>query len=137
MSTKKLIWEEKYSVGVVELDNQHKRMFAVINELLEAIDTNSTKEHLGNIIESLVKYKIFHFETEEKYFKEFNYEGKDEHIAKHKEFNDKLIEMKGKYPEYNIEFAFNLVDFLEDWLINHLMGADQKYRKCFKENGLN
>lgn len=130
------MWEEKYSVGVVEIDNQHKRMFSVINELLDAINTNTTTEHLGNIIESLVKYKIFHFETEEKYFRDFDYEEAKEHTVKHHEFNDKLEVLKQKYPEYSVEFAFELVDFLEDWLINHLMVVDQKYVKCFAEHGL-
>ena len=136
MSTKKLEWEEKYSVGVEEIDNQHKRMFLVINELLDAINTNSTEESLEHIIESLIQYKKFHFATEEKYFSEFNFNGADEHIQKHKEFNDKLAILKEKYPTYNIEFAFELVDFLEDWLINHLLVVDQKYVQCFHDHGL-
>ncbi len=136
MSTKKLEWEEKYSVGVEEIDNQHKRMFVVINELLDAISTKSTEENLGHIIESLIQYKIFHFGTEEKYFKEFNYEETDDHVKKHREFNEKLTEMKAKYPTYTVEFAFELIDFLEDWLIDHLMVVDQKYVKCFHEHGL-
>ncbi len=111
-------------------------MFEVINELLDAINANNTEEHLGNIIESLIKYKMFHFTTEEKYFNDFNYEGKEDHIARHKEFNDKLIMMRAKYPTYSVEFAFELVDFLENWLINHLMVTDQKYVKCFHEHGL-
>ncbi len=136
MSTKKLDWEDKYSVGVEEIDNQHKRMFEVINELLDAINTNSTEESLGHIIESLIQYKKFHFATEEKYFKEFNYDETIEHINKHKEFNDKLNALKEKYLNYTVEFAFELVDFLEDWLLNHLTVVDQKYIKCFHEHGL-
>jgi hemerythrin-like metal-binding protein len=136
MSTKKLLWEEKYSVGVEEIDNQHKRMFSTINELLDTINTNSTEESLGHIIESLVEYKKFHFATEEKYFKEFNFDGEEEHIQKHEEFNDRLNQLKEKYPKYTIEFAFELIDFLEDWLINHLMVVDQTYVKCFHEHGL-
>ncbi len=136
MVTKKLEWEEKYSVGIEEIDNQHKHMFATINKLLDIISTGSTKENLGDIIEALVKYKIFHFATEEKYFKEFNYEETEDHIKKHKEFNDNLTILKEKYPEYTIEFAFELINFLEDWLINHLMVVDQRYVKCFHEHGL-
>lgn len=136
MSTKKLEWDEKYSVGVKELDDQHKLMFATINELLDAINDNNTEEHLGNIIESLVKYKTFHFATEEKYFEQFNYEETEEHKMKHREFNDKLNALKAKFPTYSVEFAFELVDFLEDWLINHLMVEDQKYKECFASNGL-
>ncbi|MCX6757105.1 MAG: bacteriohemerythrin [Candidatus Nomurabacteria bacterium] len=136
MSIKKLEWEEKYSVGVEELDDQHKRMFATINKLMEIINSGKTEEDLGSIIESLINYKIFHFATEEKYFKEFNYEGAEEHIQKHQEFNTKLISLKEKYPTYTIEFAFDLVNFLEDWLIGHLMITDRKYIECFHEHGL-
>jgi len=136
MSTQKLLWEDKYSVGVEEIDNQHKFMFGVINELLDAIHTNSPEEHLGHIIESLVKYKQFHFATEEKYFAEFHYEGTEDHIKRHHEFNSKLEALKAEYPTYSIEFAFKLVDFLEDWLINHLMTVDQQYKECFKSHGL-
>lgn len=136
MSTKKLEWDEMYSVGVEELDSQHQRMFKVINELLEAIETNTPKEHLGEIIDSLIKYKIFHFATEEKYFKEFNYSEAEDHIKKHREFNERLTTIKEKYDDYTIEFAFELINFLEDWLINHLMTVDKKYIPCFHEHGL-
>lgn len=136
MSIKKLEWQDKYSVGVAELDEQHKHMFNTINELLNSINTGTTVEHLGSIIDSLVKYKMFHFETEEKYFKEFNYDGAEEHIAKHKEFNDKLAYLVEKYPSPTVEFAFELVDFLEDWLLDHLIRTDQKYKECFNSHGL-
>lgn len=136
MSIKKLEWEEEYSVGIEELDDQHKRMFATINELLEIINSGTSEKDLSNIIESLINYKIFHFATEEKYFKEFNYEGAEEHIQKHQEFNTKLMSLKEKHPTYTIEFAFDLVNFLEDWLIEHLMVTDHKYIKCFHDHGL-
>jgi hemerythrin-like metal-binding protein len=136
MNIKKLEWEKKYSVGVAELDQQHQFMFKTINELFEAINTNTSSDNLGKIIEALVNYKMLHFETEEKYFKEFNYEGAAEHIARHKEFNEKLTSLRNKYPDYTIEFAFGLVDFLENWLVEHLMNEDQKYKDCFKKNGL-
>jgi hemerythrin-like metal-binding protein len=134
--TNKLEWNEKYSVGIEEIDNQHKKMFSVINELLDSIRNNDTEEHLGNIIKSLIDYKIFHFETEEKYFKKFNYDGASHHIAKHQEFSSKLEEIKSKHSGFTIDFAFELVDFLEDWLIKHLMVEDQKYVECFHSNGL-
>lgn len=136
MSLKRLEWEEKYSVGVEEIDNQHKQMFETINELLESIDNGTTEEHIGNVIDSLVKYKMIHFATEEKYFKEFNYEGAEEHIANHGEFSKKLDLLKEKYKTTSVEFAFELVDFLEDWLIYHLSNTDQMYVNCFKSHGL-
>ncbi len=136
MSQKKLEWDAKYSVGVEEIDNQHKVMFATINELVDAISEAPTREKISRIVEELVAYKKFHFATEEKYFKQFNYAGAEEHIQRHREFSAKLDDLSKQFADDPIQLAFNLVDFLEDWLIYHLMNADQKYKECFHEHGL-
>ena len=136
MVNKKLEWEEMYSVGVEEIDSQHKMMFKTINELVDVINTTPTNEKLQAIINQLVQYKKFHFATEEKYFVEFAYEKKDEHIAKHNEFNQKLTELEQKLGNNTLELAYELVDFLEDWLIGHLLTIDHEYIPCFKEHGL-
>lgn len=132
---KKLEWEDKYSVGVKMIDDQHKIMFATINELIDVLKL-PTKEKLEGIINQLVQYKKFHFATEERYFKEFNYAKTEEHIAKHQSFTDALNSLKEKAGDDTVTLAFELVDFLEDWLINHLMTADQDYTECFHSHGL-
>ncbi len=133
---KKLEWDDKYSVGVELIDEQHKAMFTTINLLIDTINTGPEKEKIGEIIGNLVAYKKFHFETEEKYFKEFNYENAEEHIAKHREFTAKLEEIQAKCGDDIFALAFELVDFLEDWLIDHLLTIDQQYKQCFAEHGL-
>ncbi len=133
---KKLEWEESYSVQVKEIDDQHKKLFATINELIDSIYEQTTKEHLNGIIDSLIIYKRFHFATEVRYFKEFNYSGAQDHINKHNMFNEKLDAIQKEFGADTVTFAFKLVDFLEDWLIQHLMTVDQQYVPCFKEHGL-
>ncbi|MDD2766955.1 MAG: bacteriohemerythrin [Candidatus Moranbacteria bacterium] len=132
----KLEWNEKYSVGVELIDNQHKVMFATINDLIDAIDATPTKEVLRSIIDKLVEYKRFHFVTEEKYFREFAYAGTEDHIAKHQMFDTMLTKLQEESGDDTIMLAFGLVDFLEDWLVNHLMTADQAYKECFMKHGL-
>jgi hemerythrin len=131
-----LEWDEKYSVGVSEIDEQHKKMFAVINNLIETASGKFEKEQLTAIINSLLEYKKFHFETEEKYFKQFNFEGAEEHITEHHKFAEKLASIQEEYGNDLIMLTFELIDFIEDWLIGHLMVMDQKYIACFKKNGL-
>ncbi len=133
---KKLEWEDKYSVGVQLIDNQHKSMFDTINLLIDMLSDPSNKGKLDEVIKRLVEYKRFHFATEEKYFDEFNYVDAEEHRAKHREFNDKLEEMVKKNEGDSMSLAYELVDFLEDWLLDHLMVVDQKYVSCFHEHGL-
>ena len=132
----KLEWEDKYSVGVKIIDDQHRQMFDTINQLISAVSSSPTEEVVTNIISSLVEYKKFHFATEEKYFKEFNYEGAAEHIAQHQLFNDKLSALVEKCGADYMVLAFELVDFLEDWLIDHLLTVDQAYKECFQSHGL-
>lgn len=133
---KKLEWEDIYSVGVLEIDQQHQQLFAIINELVDEIGHNVKKERLIEIINSLVEYKKIHFATEEKYFKEFNFEGAPEHLLAHKQFEEGLSKIQEEYKDDIIMFAFELIDYIEDWLISHLMNMDQKYKQCFNEHGL-
>lgn len=132
----KLEWEEKYSVGVEVIDRQHKKLFELINRLIEMLSEMPTQEQIDGILKEIIEYKLIHFGTEEKYFDEFNYEYKEEHKEKHREFSDKIEEMKTESNGNSITLAYRLVDYLEDWLINHLMNEDQKYVSCFREHGL-
>lgn len=132
----KLQWEDKYSVGVKLIDDQHKMMFDTINKLIDVLGSVPQKIEVDKIIAELVEYKKFHFVTEEKYFDEFNYENAEEHKIKHKDFNNKLDGLVSRNGDDSITLAFGLVDFLEDWLLDHLMTEDQKYVECFAKNGL-
>lgn len=132
----KLEWDEKFSVGVELIDSQHKMMFKTINHLIDVLRGLPKAEELNKIISDLVEYKKYHFATEEKYFVEFGYERTAEHTEKHKMFSEKLELLTRESNGNTLVLAFGLVDFLEDWLIDHLMVEDQKYVACFREHGL-
>jgi hemerythrin-like metal-binding protein len=91
---------------------------------------------LGGILNELIEYAGYHFSTEEKYFILFNYEYADEHIGEHQKFVEKVTDLQKKYVDHEIEISFELIDFLEDWLLDHLLTTDQKYIKCFVSHGL-
>jgi len=132
----KLLWDDKYKVGVEVLDAQHKKLFEIINELLDAISHLPNKENVENITKHLIEYKKTHFETEEKLFKDCNYEKTEQHIAIHHEFSDKLDSLQKEYGDDPIVYAFQLVDYLEDWMIKHLMNSDKDYTKCLHDHGV-
>jgi hemerythrin-like metal-binding protein len=129
-------WKEEYSVHVQEIDQQHKQLVKLIFELFNSINKRAAKETLGSILDELVKYAGYHFSTEEKYFDLFNYEDKEKHISEHREFAGKVVDFQKKYTDHEVEISYELIDFLEDWLLNHLMESDKKYISCFTEHGL-
>jgi hemerythrin len=133
---RELEWKDEYSVYVKEIDDQHKQLVKLIFKLFTAINEQKTKEELGGVLGELAKYAGFHFSTEEKYFDAFDYEHKDEHVAEHRKFAEKVTDLQTKYANNEVEISFELIDFLEDWLLNHLMEMDQRYVKCFTKNGL-
>lgn len=130
-----LAWEEKYSVGVALIDDQHKVFIGIINELYTAIVEKETQVSLDALFGRLIEYTQFHFATEEKYFDEFHYAGAEEHRAAHKAMCDQVVAFQNKKGDI-LANPFELMDFLEDWLINHIMGMDKLFGPCFNEHGL-
>ena len=88
------------------------------------------------IFHELIDYIKLHFRVEEGYFDEFNYEGAVEHKAAHRQLLSKIHEVNNEVDRIGKVESFKIVDIFEDWMIDHLYNADQKYVKCFHEHGL-
>lgn len=128
--------DDDISVNVKEIDIQHKKLISIINKLLHAIDEHSTHIELAGILHDLEDYSVQHFATEESYFKKFHFTDAKEHIAEHKKFTKKLKDLTKRYDTNSFEISYELVDFLEDWLLTHVKDHDKKYTKCFNDHGL-
>lgn len=129
-------WTKELSVNVKEIDEQHKIFVGLMDELYNAITNNKASELLDGIIDELVKYTEFHFATEEKYFVQFNYEHAAEHKIAHEALLNGVNSFRSEKNENKIELAMKLLDFLENWLVEHLEIHDKRYSKCFNEHGL-
>jgi len=128
-------WKEEYSVNVKIIDEQHKHFVGILNKLYEAVQ-GGKEEKLPEIIDELVSYAKVHFATEEKYFDEFDFEGSAEHKEEHKKLTARVGEFLARKNEDPLKVSYELLDFLEDWLVHHLAELDKKYTSCFNEHGL-
>ncbi len=129
-------WTNNYSVGIKEIDNQHKGLVNLLNELFNAMRVGQANDVLGEIINQLIRYAQVHFATEEKYFDEFNFELANEHIEEHRQFAEKVVDFKKEFDGGNIVLSMEVFNFLKNWLTDHMLGMDQQYKQCFLENGL-
>ena len=134
-------WKQKYSVKVKEIDEQHKELISTMNHLYDVIYHNKKDKSLKSILAELVNYAELHFETEEKYFEQFAYELSEEHKKEHDDFRTKIGDFvkelsSVKDQEHERELSFSLIDFLQEWISDHLMEQDQKYVECFTSHGL-
>jgi len=131
-----LEWDEKYSVGVKEIDDQHKRFIEIMNSLYSVAYAGESKNGLEEIFLNIMNYRDNHFATEEKYFDLYQYENAVEHKSEHQKLRDEVEKFYKQYKEDGVDVAADLMDFLENWLVDHLENQDQKYVECFKKNGL-
>ncbi|MFA6194122.1 MAG: bacteriohemerythrin [Patescibacteria group bacterium] len=131
-------WIEEYSVGVKELDEQHQKLIAIINELFTLYSEKKFKNvDVEPIFKQLLDYADYHFSTEEHYFTLYNYEKEEAHIAMHNIYRQKIQDLKNEYDADNNEktlFAIN--SFLNNWWIWHINNADKEYTAYFNANGL-
>jgi hemerythrin-like metal-binding protein len=131
-----LDWQESMSVGVKEIDDQHKQLLDAISTLNDAIINKSVDKVLFSIFDRLFDYMEVHFATEEKYFDKFAYEDSETHKAAHRFFGNRVTEMHQKIDRDIHELSLELVAFLEFWLVGHVMVMDKKYMDCFHKHGL-
>lgn len=129
-------WDNKYSVQFTEIDEQHKKLFDILNDLYNAFVCKTHKDEIQKIIEKLIDYTKFHFSYEEKYFDKFNYTFKTEHIKEHQTFIETANQFKAEAEKNPGALTYKTMTFLKDWIYNHILVNDKKYIDCFKENGL-
>lgn len=129
-------WREINSVNVQELDEQHKKLIVIINKFF-AIEPADEAGMLV-VIKELETYAEVHFKTEEEYFVKFNYEKAAEHLKLHQAYREKIISFRQQLAaqEDKYQIFSGLLEFLQEWWIGHINGADQEYTKCFNQQGL-
>jgi hemerythrin len=108
----------------------------LINRLYDAFIKRQQSDEVIKVIVELSEYIDVHFSTEEVYFKRFNYAETTEHIKEHHFFIEKVKEFQTQVKENKGRYVFNIINFLQDWLVNHITVTDKKYIECFKKNGV-
>lgn len=131
-----ITWGPKYYIGLNTIDNQHKRLVELINETYRNFGSNKNKQKLKKVIIDLLDYTIYHFGEEEKYFKEFGYQEYGPHKAKHEEFISKMKKFKQDIESGDSTVSFEIIEYLKDWLINHILKNDVQYVPFLKEHGI-
>ncbi len=129
-------WQDSFSVGVNDIDEQHKRLIDLINDLAKAMSEGKGRDLIGNIIKELEDYTVYHFDFEEKFMEKNGYSDLESHKKIHQNFVDKIKEFEIKNNEGSLLLSIDIFNFLRDWLKEHILGTDMKYSKEFKEKGL-
>src|SRR3989339_596228 len=127
-------WNEKMALGIESVDREHQKLFEMIDQLQKAMTKGQSSSALGQIFAGLIDYTNNHFGHEARLFEELGYENRAAHLAKHDLFTDKMAVLKSQFDaQSNFMIGVDVMNFLNDWLIEHVMGEDRKYLPLFNK----
>jgi len=129
-------WDATYSVNIAILDAQHKNLVSTVNELYKAMLEGRSKDHLGQILSSLVSYTQEHFAAEEKLMLQYRYPDFNVHKAEHDRLTGTVVEFQRRFLSSEVGLSIELLDFLRDWLAKHILGSDRRYSPFLTAKGV-
>ncbi|EIW20344.1 MULTISPECIES: bacteriohemerythrin [Pelosinus] len=122
-------WEDKYSLGVESIDEQHKELFRIANRIYELLKNEmilDKYDHIMEIIDELKNYTVDHFKDEEEYMKSIGYKKFLSHKVAHTDFLDKMENIDvNKIDNGHNEYLLSILDFVCLWLVEHIMKEDK------------
>ena len=136
MDIKPLItWDNKLSVDIQEIDEQHKLLVSLVNQLYESIVRNDEEEVIHSILNQLVQYTVIHFAVEESLMRIFHYPQYETHKSHHEDLTRQVYEIQERIQKGE-KVSMDLLNFLRKWLTNHIMLEDKEYSPYLLSKGL-
>jgi hemerythrin-like metal-binding protein len=129
-------WTQEHSVAVLRFDSDHKKLFALINELNDAMAERRGRFVVVRVLRELADYARRHFTAEEAAMQRSNYPGIEAHIAEHRALSAKVEEFYAEYSECADGIPVDVLFFLRDWLQKHILETDRQYSECMNRAGI-
>jgi hemerythrin-like metal-binding protein len=119
-------WTDEFSVGIREIDEQHKKLIALINKLNDANDRGDGSDILSYVFFELVNYAFYHFFTEERLMDEYSYPLAVAHRSEHVDFTSQVVNFFEDFQSGRTDLTPDVLNFLNDWLNNHILMTDKQ-----------
>lgn len=129
-------WDQSYSVQVQRLDAEHQQLFAIINQLYDGMKAGRGSQVMQDVLQKLLCYTEQHFSGEETLLRQANYADLVAHMAKHREFTARIRDFSTQYASGAVALSVEILDYLKNWLSQHIMATDQRYSSTLNAFGI-
>ena len=121
---KDIVWDEILSVGVEEIDEDHRKLVNIFNILNHSVMAEESSDYLAATLAELINCTVWHFSHEERLMLKHRYEGIEEHKAEHQELINSAKELQQEILQADKPMVDEHIEFLERWLTEHILTAD-------------
>jgi hemerythrin len=131
-----LTWSERLSIGVKAMDAQHILLIGMLNELHAAMMAGEAKTITGPLLDKLVNYTRTHFSTEEALLEKAGYPELPQHHKHHVDLTKQVDVFVARYQSGEEMINLHLMNFLSNWLSDHILEEDLEYGKWLNQRGV-
>ena len=122
-------WNENFVTGIAVIDEQHQWLIDLINDAAPVLALNYNRNHVRaeRLLDELVNYAVFHFDTEDRLMREYRIDPRhhEGHLQSHGKFATEVVRMRAAYSNGDAPSGGALLTFLANWLVFHILGEDQ------------
>ena len=128
-------WTEELEIGIESIDDQHRHLIEVINELHLGVKHHEDNGVILPLIDKLHRYADVHFNEEEVLLNKHNFPGRLDHAEEHKEFIAKVDELKSRCESSKEMLTVDVRNFLLGWFFHHIRINDMEYKAFLMQIG--
>ena len=126
-------WKDEYSVGVDEIDDQHKGIAELFSMIDKAFESRESWSDVFFKLERLREHARFHFAVEESLMRIHGYSKLAEHVAQHKHFLDKLDQLQ--MTTLSRQVTMTTLSYLSNWYMEHMKTLDRDFVRYIIDSG--
>ncbi len=130
-----ITWNDQLSVGINQIDEEHKKLVQLINGLHDHMLAGDAKEILGKVLDRIIQYTALHFGTEEKLMQQYAYPAAVAHFAEHKKLVNTALDLQKKFNAGSHAITMETMTFLRDWLQHHIRESDKALGRFLATKG--
>ena len=123
-----ITWTDAMLTGISSIDAQHQILVDMLNVANDKLTNNTSRVELEEIVRDLMSYALYHFDAEEELMLAHEYpsEAQRLHFQEHRGFSAKVAKLQEDIKQGTLVSPQDLLNFLNSWLVNHIMGTDKQ-----------
>lgn len=120
-------WKEGFSIGIPEMDAQHQKFLAILNEVHGKVGTVAEADLVADYLSTLKGYINIHFREEETLLEAAGYPGLEKHRQEHAFFQAQIEDFHSGGHAFGRTSLSSLLQFMKDWFMTHITETDRLY----------
>ena len=116
-------WSSRYETGIPAIDQEHRRLFEAMNELIAAFRRGDPRPEVRKVVDLLVNYTMEHLQTEEDWMRDHSFPGLEAHRLEHEAMKTTVLGLVQQF-EAGEDLTMKVTVLMADWLQYHLDGSD-------------